>query len=145
MSETKEGPKRNDGSYALDMENKKISITTSTGQHSVLFEDIASTSFNSESEDMPAAHTPETKKAMLTGVALIVIGFILGSIGAEDFSGFIVLAGIIYWIWKGRPKASKDTWDKVTIETRGGKQVPYCVDLGQGKIDMDVIEEARKK
>ena len=57
----------------------------------------------------------------------------------------IRLAGIIYWIWKGRPKASKDTWDKVTIETRGGKQVPYCVDLGQGKIDMDVIEEARKK
>ena len=32
---------RNDGSYALDMANKKMSVTTLTGQHSVLFEDIA--------------------------------------------------------------------------------------------------------
>ena len=40
-----EKKERNDGSYALDTDNKKISVTLSNGQHSILFEDIAYTSF----------------------------------------------------------------------------------------------------
>lgn len=137
MSEKKEGPKRNDGSYALDMENKKISITTSTGHHSVLFEDIASTSYNLKEGD-PSAKL--TKPPVLWGaLAAFLLGFAIGG----EVGPILILGGIIAIFFAFTNK--KEQWEDVTIETRGGKRVPYSVDLGQGKIDMDAIEEARRK
>ena len=137
--EKKENSTRNNGSYALEMENKKMSVTTTTGQHSVLFEDIASTSYNRITGD------PEwkikNKPAVLGGSAAIFLG-ILTAEQLEGIAGFIILSGIIA-LFIGYRKEEKN-WDNVTIETRGGKTVTYSVDLGQGKVDMDAIEEARR-
>tara|TARA_Y100000813_G_scaffold26364_1_gene16802 strand:+ start:409 stop:831 length:423 start_codon:yes stop_codon:yes gene_type:complete len=136
--EKKENLTRNDGSYALDTENNKMSVTTSTGQHSILFEDIASTSYST------VTGKPEwkmkNKKALIIGIIAIVLGGMLGEEGA--ISGFLVLGGAIA-LYFGFGREEK-TWDNVTVETRGGKTVTYSVDLGQGKVDMDAIEEARR-
>ena len=116
-----------------------MSVTTTTGQHSVLFEDIASTSYNTITGD------PEwkikNKPAVLGGSAAILLGIFTAE-KLEDIAGFIILSGIIA-LFIGYKKEEKN-WDNVTIETRGGKTVTYSVDLGQGKVDMDAIEEARR-
>jgi len=137
--EKKENPTRNNGSYALEMENKKMSVTTTTGQHSVLFEDIASTSYNTITGD--AEFKIKNKPAFFGGCAAIFIGIVTAE-QLEGVAGFLMVAGIIA-LFIGCKKEEK-TWDNVTIETRGGKRVTYSVDLGQGKVDMDAIEEARR-
>jgi len=130
---------RNDGSYALDMANKKMSVTTQTGQHSVLFEDIASTSYNM------IVGSPEykvTNRALLfIGLAVAFLGIVfIGDMGS--MSWFLIIGGIIAIAMAG--KNEDKTWENVTVETRGGKTVTYSVDSGQGKVDMDAIEEARR-
>jgi len=135
----KENLTRNDGSYALEMENKKMSVSTTTGQHSVLFEDIASTSYNriTGEEEWKIKNKP----AVFGGGAAIFLGIVTAE-QLEGVAGFLIVAGIIA-LFIGYKKEEK-TWDNVTIETRGGKTVTYSVDLGQGKVDMDAIEEARR-
>ena len=135
----KEKQTRNDGSYALDMENKKMSVTTTTGQHSVLFEDIASTSYNTITGD--PEFKIKNKPAVFGGCAAIFLGIVTAE-QLEGVAGFLIVAGIIA-LFIGYKKEEK-TWDNVTIETRGGKTVTYSVDLGLGKVDMDAIEEARR-
>lgn len=129
---------RNDGSYALDMENKKLSVTTSTGQHSILFEDIASTSYTKVTGE------PEMKIKNQTALIIGVIAFILGVVLSDqgELGGILIVGGIIA-LFFGYGQEKK-IWDNVTVETRGGKTVTYSVDLGQGKVDMDAIEEARR-
>ena len=132
-------PTRNDGSYALDMANKKMSVTTLTGQHSVLFEDIASTSYNMI--EGVAERKITNKNLLWGGIAAVILGVIFaGDLGAV--AGVMIIGGIIAVIAAG--KSVKKTWDNVTVETRGGKTVCYSVDSGQGKVDMDAIEEARR-
>jgi len=132
-----EKPARNDGSYALDMENKKMSVTTTTGQHSVLFEDIASTSYNLV-KGGPSAEL--TNPPVLWGaIAAIFLGFIIGG----DVAPFLVVGGIIALFFAFTNKEKE--WENVTVETRGGKRVTYSVDVGEGKVDMNAIEEARRK
>ena len=135
----KENETRNDGSYALEMENKKMSVSTNTGQHSVLFEDIASTSYNRITGK--AEWKIKNKPAFFGGCAAIFIGFGTGE-QLENLAGFIIVSGIIA-LFIGAKKEEK-IWDNVTIETRGGKTVTYSVDVGQGTVDMDAIEEARR-
>ncbi len=137
--ESKEDIKRNDGSYALDMESKKMSVTTTTGQHSVLFEDIASISYNKITGDPEFKIKNKTAFYIGCGGVVLGIGF-LDQLG--DMGGFLIVGGIIA-LFIGCKNEDK-TWDNVTIETRGGKTVTYSVDLGQGKVDMDAIEEARR-
>jgi hypothetical protein len=141
MSEVKkEEIKRNDGSYALDMENKKMSVTTTTGQHSVLFEDIASISYNTITGDREMKI--KNKPAFFGGCAAIMLGFYLLE-HSETAAAVPIIAGVIA-IFIGYKLDDAKTWDDVTIETRGGKTVAYSVDSGQGKVDMDAIEEARR-
>ena len=129
---------RNDGSYALDMENKKMSVTTTTGQHSILFEDIASTSYTKVTGE------PEMKIKNQTALIIGVIAFILGVVLSDqgELGGILIVGGIIA-LFFGYGKEKK-IWDDVTVETRGGKTVTYSVDLGLGKVHMDAIEEARR-
>ena len=58
--------------------------------------------------------------------------------------GLLVL--IIGSIASGVKADTEETvaWDNVTIETQGGKQITYSVKKGQGKVDIDAIEEARR-
>lgn len=138
--EKKEIEKRNDGSYSLDMENKKMSVTTQTGEHSVLFEDIASTSYNVVKGE------PElklkNKTVLYIGLAAVFLGIVFAE-EMESLAGFLLIGGGIS-IFMAYKKEEKE-WEDVTIETRGGKRVKYSVDLGQGKVDMDAIEEARRR
>ena len=129
---------RNDGSYALDMENKKMSVTTTTGQHSILFEDIASTSYTKVTGE------PEMKIKNQTALIIGVIAFILGVVLSDqgELGGILIVGGIIA-LFFGYGQEKK-IWDDVTVETRGGKTVTYSVDLGLGKVHMDAIEEARR-
>ena len=129
---------RNDGSYALDMENKKMSVTTTTGQHSILFEDIASTSYTKVTGE------PEMKIKNQTALIIGVIAFILGVVLSVqgELGGILIVGGIIA-LFFGYGQEKK-IWDDVTVETRGGKTVTYSVDLGLGKVHMDAIEEARR-
>jgi len=138
--EKKEIEKRNDGSYALDSQNKKMSVTTQTGEHSVLFEDIASTSYNVVKGEA------ELKLKNKTVLYIGLVAIFLGIVFAEEMgslAGFLLIGGGIA-IFMAYKKEEKE-WEDVTVETRGGKRVKYSVDLGQGKVDMDAIEEARRR
>ena len=138
-----EQKERNDGSYALDMDNKKISVTLSNGQHSILFEDIASTSFQTFSYQ----RTRKAKQSAKTNIILFfsVFGGVLLMFWLDPWwIGLLVL--IIGSIASGVKADTEETvaWDNVTIETQGGKQITYSVKKGQGKADIDAIEEARR-
>tara|TARA_B100000795_G_C22483725_1_gene317626 strand:+ start:43 stop:465 length:423 start_codon:yes stop_codon:yes gene_type:complete len=139
MGNGKDLEKRNDGSYALDTPNKKMSVTTSSGQHSVLFEDIASTSYNMIEGVSKREIT--NKNLFWGGIAAAILGpvfaSLLGALSAIMFFGGIIAVFL-------SSKNVKKTWDNVTVETRGGKTVCYSVDSGQGKVDMDAIEDARR-
>ena len=129
---------RNDGSYALDMENKKMSVTTTTGQHSILFEDIASTSYTKVTGEPEMKIKNQT--ALIIGVIALILGVVLSDQG--ELGGILIVGGIIA-LFFGYGQEKK-IWDDVTVETRGGKTVTYSVDLGLGKVHMDAIEEARR-
>ena len=115
-----------------------MSVSTSTGQHSILFEDIASTSYSKVTGD------PEWKvknqTALIVGIIALVLGLVLAD---QEGVGTFLIVGSGIALYFGFGKEDK-TWDNVTVETRGGKTVTYSVDLGQGKVDMDAIEEARR-
>ena len=63
---------------------------------------------------------------------IIVAGLLVGTVGFVMVGAFMKTDKIV------------TKWDKVTVETRGGKHLSYFVEDGQGKKDVDAIETARR-
>ena len=142
-----EKKERNDGSYALDIESKKISVTLSNGQHSILFEDIASTSFQTFSYERTRKAEQSFKTSFIMGFSFMLGIFLMIEKIVFDFPWWVgLLVIIVGMIFSGAKPDTQETvaWDNVTIETQGGKQITYSVKKGQGKTDIDAIEEARR-
>jgi hypothetical protein len=115
------------GTYT-ELENK-ISVTTEKGEHSVLFEDIASVSYETKTE----------QKRVGIGCLVTIVAFSFAYAYSESFwiglSSIFLLAII--------PKSVD--YDIVTIETKGGKEISYRREKGQGKLDMNNIEQSRRQ
>ena len=142
-----EKKERNNGSYALDMDNKKISVTLSNGQHSILFEDIASTSFKTFHYKKTVKAVQSFKTNLITGLSFGLGIFLMIEKIVFDFPwwvGILVIIGGFIFSGQKQDTLERVAWDNVTIETQGGKQITYSVKNGQGKVDIDAIEEARR-
>jgi hypothetical protein len=129
-------PKRNSGSFSVS--DNKLRIQNSTGQSSILFEDISSITW---------------KKISIPNLIIITIGFIIlfvgmmfVSINTEGNDGnsvlllfFVVGIGIIVY-----GCINKIIWEDVIVETRGGMLLSYSVDQHEGQIEVNRIENARR-
>ena len=125
--------KRNPGKYSFD--DNKLRISNLEGTSSVLFEDISSISYKSNSMN--------NLKWVLIG---FIISIILSIFGGYNHSystvvfGMIVLIGFTVYSFIDKLK-----WDDVTVETRGGKLLSYSVDFGQGENQVEEIEKLKRE
>jgi len=130
---------RIDGSYDI-VDGNKIKISTASGQQSVLFEDIASLDCD--------RMTLEVEDPHWIANYLLVIGFIVG-MGVWAFWNFtygMVTAVVIFIIAVIPMMQTKQIyWDRITLETEGGKILAFDVDDGVGKGMTDEIETAKRK
>jgi len=133
MNQPPQPIKRNPGKFSF--EDNKLRISNLDGISSVLFEDISSISFKSNS-------IPNVKWVLigfLIGIVLEILGFNINS-NPTVFFGFIVIVGFIIYSFMDRIK-----WDDVTVETRGGKLLSYSVDLGKGENQVEKIEKLKRE
>jgi|688.fasta_scaffold956105_1 hypothetical protein len=133
MNQPPQPPKRNPGKFSF--EDNKLRISNLDGISSVLFEDISSISYKSNSmNDM---------KWIWLSILFMIIFVSLGisydnsTIGVLGYICF--LGGIIYSFM------NKIKWDDVTVETRGGKLLSYSVDIGEGENQVEEIEKLKRE
>jgi len=133
MNQPPQPIKRNPGKFSF--EDNKLRISNLDGISSVLFEDISSISFKSNSMN--------NLKWVLIGFLISIVLSILGgynnSIPTIVF-GMIVIIGFIIYSFMDKIK-----WDDVTVETRGGKLLSYSVDFGQGENQVEEIEKLKRE
>jgi hypothetical protein len=133
MNQPPQPIKRNPGKYSFD--DNKLRISNLEGTSSVLFEDISSISFKSNSMN--------NLKWVFIGFIISMFFIILGgyndSIPTIVF-GMIVFIGFIIYSFM-----DKIRWDDVTVETRGGKLLSYSVDFGHGENQVEEIEKLKRE
>ena len=133
MNQPPQPPKRNPGKFSF--EDNKLRISNLEGTSSVLFEDISSISFKSNSMN--------NLKWVFIGFIISMFFIILGgyndSIPTIVF-GMIVFIGFIIYSFM-----DKIRWDDVTVETRGGKLLSYSVDFGHGENQVEEIEKLKRE
>jgi hypothetical protein len=133
MNQPPQPIKRNPGKFSF--EDNKLRISNLDGISSVLFEDISSISFKSNSMN--------NLKWVLIGFLISIVLSILGgynnSIPTIVF-GMIVMIGFIIYSFMDKIK-----WDDVTVETRGGKLLSYSVDFCQGENQVEEIEKLKRE
>jgi hypothetical protein len=129
-------PKRNPGAFSVN--DNKLRIQSSTGQSSVLFEDISSITWKQIS-------IPNLTFIMI-GICILFFGMMIVSINTKANEGdsilllfFIVGIGIIVYGY-----INKIIWEDVIVETRGGMLLSYSVDQHQGQIEVNRIENSRR-
>ena len=129
-------PKRNPGSFSIS--DNKLRIQNSTGQSSVLFEDISSITWKQLS-------IPNLTFVMI-GIFVLFFGMMIVSINTKgDDAGsalLLPLLGGIGLIIYGF--MNKIIWEDVIVETRGGMLLSYSVDQNQGQNEVNRIENARR-
>ena len=131
---------RIDGSYDI-VDGNKIKISTASGQQSVLFEDIASLGYNRMTLTVQGDNYG-------TGMAVMVIGIIMGFVLMFNWDflnglGIGFVAFIIGAILMAQ--TNQIYWDRITVETKGGKIIAFDVDDGVGKGKIDEIETEKRK
>ena len=136
--------KNNPGSFSIN--DNKLRITNLNGETSVLFEDISSISFKKNSS--------RNLMYVIFGILTYMLGVTLGNsskgdnyktiiIGLDisEVSILICITGIIliilYFI-------KKIKYDDVIVETRGGMLLTYSVKEGEGKNQVNMIEEQKR-
>ena len=136
--------KLNPGSFSIN--DNKLRIKNLTGETSVLFEDISSISFKKSFS--------RNLMYIIFGILTYMLGVTLGNsskgdnyktiiIGLDisEVSILICMTGIIliilYFI-------KKIKYDDVIVETRGGMLLTYSVKEGEGKNQVNLIEEQKR-
>ena len=136
--------KNNPGSFSIN--DNKLRITNLNGESSVLFEDISSISFKKNSS--------RNLMYVIFGILTYMWGVTLGNsskgdnyktniigLNISEVSILICMTGIIliilYFI-------KKIKYDDVIVETRGGMLLTYSVKEGEGKNQVNLIEEQKR-
>ena len=136
--------KNNPGSFSIN--DNKLRITNLNGESSVLFEDISSISFKKNSS--------RNLMYVIFGILTYMLGVTLGNsskgdnyktiiigLNISEVSILICMTGIIliilYFI-------KKIKYDDVIVETRGGMLLTYSVKEGEGKNQVNLIEEQKR-
>lgn len=127
-------PKRNSGSFSVS--DNKLRIQNSTGQSSVLFEDISSITWKQIS--IP------NLIFIVIGVSIFFFGIMFFSNSSNEGNSFFylfLLLGVGFCVYG---YMNKIIWEDVIVETRGGMLLSYSVDEHQGQIEVDRIESLRR-
>lgn len=129
-------PKRNPGAFSVI--DNKLRIQNSTGQSSVLFEDISSITWKQIS-------IPNLTFIMV-GIFILFFGMMIVSINTKANEGdsilllfMVVGVGVIIYGY-----INKIIWEDVIVETRGGMLLSYSVDQHQGQHEVNRIENSRR-
>jgi hypothetical protein len=133
MNQPPQPIKRNPGKFSF--EDNKLRISNLDGISSVLFEDISSISYKSNSMN--------NLKWFLIGFVISYLFMILGSTNDSIpviLLGMVVGIGFIIYSFMDKIK-----WDDVTVETRGGKLLSYSVNYGQGENQVEEIEKLKRE
>ena len=133
MNQPPQPIKRNPGKFSF--EDNKLRISNLDGISSVLFEDISSISYKSNSMN--------NLKWVLIGFVISILFMILGSTNDSIpviLLGMVVGIGFIIYSFMDKIK-----WDDVTVETRGGKLLSYSVNYGQGENQVEEIEKLKRE
>jgi hypothetical protein len=133
MNQPPQPIKRNPGKFSF--EDNKLRISNLEGISSVLFEDISSISFKSNSIN----NLKWVLIGFLISIVLSILGGYNGSIPTIIF-GMIIMIGFVIYSYMDKIK-----WDDVTVETRGGKLLSYSVDHGQGENQVEEIEKLKRE
>jgi len=123
------------GTYNLA--DGKIRINYSSGTESVLFEDVSSLSWKACKKGNPLA---------LLLLIPVVLGFlspdlIFGFIGVQSYL-IVSIGSVVATIFVLLRYPIR--WDNVIIETRGGKNIEFSVEEGEGMDVMTKIEEDKR-
>jgi len=136
----------NQGKYIFEDNSTKIKVTTSYGQQSVLFEDIASIGYSRMFRLIYPHHSKAYVFIIGGGVLGLICLFINGipSGGALGIVGLLVMligciVGVILWL-----KSETIYWDTISIETKGGKIIPFDVPDGTAKKEVELIENKKR-
>ena len=129
----------NKGSYTFVENSTKIKVTTSNGQDSVLFEDIASIGWTREK----LISNPNFVHGIVSICLATPLGAFIGNTSAG--AGWIIffLALFIGAWMMGREKI--DFFDKISVETKGGKIISFDVLDGTASKQVDKIEDAKRQ
>jgi hypothetical protein len=133
---TQNQPQKNPGSFSIS--DNKLRIQNSSGQSSVLFEDISSITWK--------RHSIPNTMFVFIGILIAIMGpsFVAtnsknGDSGFMIFLTLLIGAGIaIYGFYV------KTIWEDVIVETRGGMLLSYSVEENEGAIEVNRIENARR-
>ena len=119
------------GSVSFD--DNKVRINYSDGIDSILFEDISSISYKS-------VNKPNVIVSLVcTFLGLIIMFTNITNLNMLALSIGIILLGFVLMF------LIKIKFDNVIIESRGGKLLVYSVEFGEGRIQMDLIENEKRK
>ena len=121
------------GNYSIH--DDKLRIENNKGTSSVLFEDISSISYKSVSGQ---------------NLQWAIIGFLVSilctGIGASSNNIGIIVLGLITLIgFSVYSFIDKKQWDNVIIETRGGMLLFYSTEYGNGRNEVNRIEEEKRR
>jgi len=131
---------RNDGSYDI-LDGNKLRISTASGQQSVLFEDIASLGYNRMTLTVAGDNHGTGLFFFIGG---IIMGFVLmfnwDFLYGLGIGAVVTIIGVILL-----NQTNQIYWDRITVETKGGKIIAFDVDDGVGKGKIDEIETEKRK
>ena len=131
---------RNDGSYDI-VDGNKVRISTASGQQSVLFEDIASLGYNRMTFTVSGDNHGTGQIFFIGG---IIMGFVLmfnwDFLYGLGIGAVVTIIGVILL-----NQTNQIYWDRITVETKGGKIIAFDVDDGVGKGKIDEIETEKRK
>ena len=130
----------NKGSYAFVENSTKIKVTTSNGQDSVLFEDIASIGWTREK----VISNPNIGVGAIIVVAGPILGFFIGKNTSAETGGIIAFVGVLIGFFM-MVKPKTDFFDKISVETKGGKIISFDVLDGTASKQVDKIEDAKRQ
>ena len=130
----------NHGKYSFEENNTKIKVTTSTGQDSVLFEDIASIGWTR----MQFITNPNAKTGVIIIIASILLGPIIGinisiSAGLLVFGVGMIIGGLLLI------KTKTNYFDRISVETKGGKIISFDVPDGSASNEVEKIENTKRQ
>ena len=130
----------NKGSYAFVENSTKIKVTTSNGQDSVLFEDIASIGWTREK----VISNPNIGLGAIIIFAGPILGVFIGINTSVETGCFIVFGGLLIGCFM-MAKTKTDFFDKISVETKGGKIISFDVLDGTASKQVDKIEDAKRQ
>jgi uncharacterized membrane protein YfcA len=130
----------NKGSYTFVENSTKIKVTTSNGQDSVLFEDIASIGWTREK----VISNPNLVLGVIICSLSPILGVFIGTNTSAEAGWIIFILALLIGLWM-IVKTKTDFFNKISVETKGGKIISFDVLDGTASKQVDKIEDAKRQ